>query len=483
MLMPCRLIAALLGMALALPLPGMAEPPATGVLSYHLGDITTQRQPIDPDLADPERLQLLLSDGLAPLPRAIPLLPAPVRPAPLPEVVKEEAPPPSANLLTARVALALCLLGLVLHELRCWPPLWRGLRQRHHAAAITTAAWPELSIVFPPGHPPEVLAQRIHALLHSGYPTERLYFLPISSSTQPILRDDIARYLALPSERILPVSANGRLHDALAMLRTAFVHAPTDLLVVADPTRSLLPDQLKQAVAPFLDPAVGAIQGARHGRAPATTLSRLLDLARHALVAQRDACSHTRLLPGATMLGLRRRAALDCGDPQNDTSTEVEFVARLAARGWHTAMQTAFSDMRPSPQRWDEYLQQVRLGSQPGTGGHPAKLPLLSLLWLGGAGLSILMYCAGAPVWAGLGLLVCAFHSFDATGQATSLLRLLVPARARRQPQQLALLPLLPLLHALSAVHAALAWGLGLLPRSSRARAQRLAATRQETLT
>lgn len=485
MLMLRRLIALSLGVVLALPLAGMAEPAPSGVLSYHLGETAGARHPIDPDLADPEHFRLLLADGLSPpyFP-APPLLPNALPAQPRAEEVAPPAPPTTTEaeapwLLPLQVALVICLLSILLRNLLQWPVLWRGLQQRHHAGAITTADWPELSIVFPPGYAPELLAQRIHSLLHSGYPAERLYFLPISSSDQPILRDDIARYLALPATRIVPVSTGMRLHDALSMLRVAFVHAPTDLLIVADPIRPLLPDQLKQAVAPFLDPAVGAIQGTRHGRAPATTLSRLLDLARHALVAQHDACSHTSLLPGATVLGLRRRATLDCGDPQSDLSSEVEFVTRLAARGWHTAMQPAFSDVRPVAQRWDEYLRRIRQGYQPGLRG----LPVFSLLWLGCAVLSVALYFAGTPLLAGLGLLICAFHSFDARGEATSLLRLLIPARTRRQPQQFTLLPLLPLLHALAAVHAVLAWGVGMLPRSQRTRAQLLAATRQETLT
>lgn len=462
----------------------MAEPAQGGTLSYRLGEAPARRAPIDPAFTDTEVQPLSLSHSL----EGATFAPPPPVAASLPRALPSRPPVPSWRPFAEGTLSA--LLGLLLlRSAWQWRRMWRGLRRRHHAGAITTADWPALSVVLPPGHPPAVLARCIQALLRTGYPAERLHFLPLFTSAAPLTRGVLAPLVGLAPERIVPVAVGGRLHDNLDALRCAFVHAPSDLMVVVDVERKLPPEGLKQAVAPFLDPAVGAIQGTRHGRAPATTLSRLLDLARQAQTAQRDACSHTGLLPGATVLGVRRSAWLSCASPQPRTPfAEVEFVAHLAQQGWRIAMQSALSDLRPSPLRWADHLRRVRAASvfppaAPRLPGALQALPTLwiSLAWLAGLALSLALYFAGSPLFAGGGLLLLALNAFDASGRATHLLNTLVAASARRQSDHLLLLPLMPLLHLLAAVQPLLARLARVLPQRNRTRLQLLATTQEQT--
>lgn len=465
----------LLALSLGIAHAEDASAPAGLDLSYSL-DVPAGRAPIDPALSEPDYLPLTLARSLT----------TDAQPAPA-----AAARAPAWASIVEGLLLAV-MLFLLAHNAWRWRTMWRALARRHHATGIVTADWPPLAIVLPGGIDAAIIAQRIQALLAQDYPTDRIFFLPLSCADAPLDQQIFDRHPALPAARIRPIACAGVPRDSLSALHLALPHAPCELIVTLDAHTAFAPRLLQQIGAAFLDPAVGALQGTRRSGA-AGTLPRLLALSRHATALQHAPGSHEHLLPGATLVGLRRGAALACDVTATAPVSGIALVERMVRHGWRLALLPMVTDIDVAAPGWGEHLRRVRAShpfAAPAAHGDftlPALRdrldPLGSLAWMLCLTLSTLLYAIGKPLLAGPGIAVCALLSFDAHGGATDLLRALFPLRATRHtlpPSRIRLLPLMPVLHLLAIAQPALALA-ARVQRLIRQRIQRqLRATRTE---
>src|SRR6185295_14367020 len=152
-------------------------------------------------------------------------------------------------------------------------------RQRQPYVDVTAAVWPQ-TVVFIPCHNEEkVIAGSLDALLANDYPHDRLTIIPIddrsTDSTGTILREYASQYPTL----VKPLFRTGGTPGKAAALAEAGAKIGGDIHLVFDADYVPGPRLLKQLVAPFFDPEVGAVMGRvvpqNVGR---TLLTRLLDL-------------------------------------------------------------------------------------------------------------------------------------------------------------------------------------------------------------
>jgi cellulose synthase/poly-beta-1,6-N-acetylglucosamine synthase-like glycosyltransferase len=137
-----------------------------------------------------------------------------------------------------------------------------------------------------------------------------------------------------------------------------------EIMIVFDadylPARGLI----KQLVAPFFDPEVGAIMGrVVPVNAGTNLLTRLLDLERAGgYQVDQTARMNLGLVPqyGGTVGGIRRRALDDIGGWNIDTLAEdTDVTFRLLQHGWKTVYQNRSECYEEVPEVWPVRLKQI----------------------------------------------------------------------------------------------------------------------------
>ena len=121
---------------------------------------------------------------------------------------------------------------------------------------------------------------------------------------------------------------------------------------------------LRQLVAPFFDPQVGAVMGRvvpiNVGR---NLLTRMLELERSAgYQVDQQARMNLRLVPqyGGTVGGVRIRALQNCGGWRSDTLTEdTDLTYRLLLCGWETVYQNRSECYEEVPEQWPVRIRQI----------------------------------------------------------------------------------------------------------------------------
>src|SRR5262249_31682624 len=157
-----------------------------------------------------------------------------------------------------------------------------------------------------------VIGEILNALLKVNYPPDRLRILPINDRSQDRTADIINDFARRFPERIRPFHRQSGPGGQAAALRDAMELIDDEIFLVFDadyiPGRGLI----KQLVAPFFDPGVGAVMGRvvpwNVGR---NCLTRLLDLERAGgYQVDQQARMNMGLVPqfGGTAGGPRARA-------------------------------------------------------------------------------------------------------------------------------------------------------------------------------
>ena len=269
--------------------------------------------------------------------------------------------------LVIRCGVSVVLVVATLYALRhYWFTLNRLFgSQLHPYVDIDTADWPKVTVLIPAHNEELVIAQLLNALLKVNYPVDRLLILPINDRSEDRTGEIINDFARRFPNRIRPFHRQSGEGGKAAALRDAMELIDDEIVLVFDadyiPGRGLI----KQLVAPFFDPGVGAVMGRvvpwNVGR---NCLTRLLDLERAGgYQVDQQARMNMRLIPlfGGTAGGLRK-SALDAVGGWNPTTltedTDVTF--RLVLAGWEVVYQNRSECYEEVPENWYSRIRQIQ---------------------------------------------------------------------------------------------------------------------------
>ncbi|MCC6930005.1 MAG: glycosyltransferase family 2 protein [Gemmatimonadaceae bacterium] len=238
-------------------------------------------------------------------------------------------------------------------------------RHRQPYVDITVADWPPVTVFIPCHNEAQVIHGSIDALLAADYPRDRLTIIPIddrsTDTTGAILRDYASRH----PEVIRPVWRTGGTPGKAAALAEASARVGSEVHLVFDADYIPGPKLLKQLVAPFFDPEVGAVMGrVVPQNVKRSLLTRLLDLERAGgYQVDQQARMNLGLVPqyGGTVGGVRREALSSVGGWRTDTLAEdTDMTFRLLLRGWEVVYQNRSECYEEVPEHWPTRIRQIR---------------------------------------------------------------------------------------------------------------------------
>ena len=237
--------------------------------------------------------------------------------------------------------------------------------QRHPYLDIDTADWPEVTVLVPAHDEEPVIAAVLTALLEVDYPPGRLHLLPVNDRSQDRTGEIVDRFAALHPGLVVPFHRRKGDPGKAAALRDAMKLVTTDIALVFDADYMPGHGLIKQLVAPFFDPEVGAVMGrvVPHNVGQ-NLLTRLLDLERTGgYQVDQQARMNLKLVPqyGGTVGGVRRRALESVGGWRVDTLAEdTDATFRLLRGGWKTVYQNRSECYEQVPSTWPQRMRQVR---------------------------------------------------------------------------------------------------------------------------
>ena len=237
-------------------------------------------------------------------------------------------------------------------------------KQRHPYIDIAVARWPMITVYIAAHNEEKVISGCIEALLNTDYPPECLKIIPVNDRSKDATGSIIDSYVARFPSRISPFHRTDGKAGKAAALKDALQFAVGDIAIIFDadyiPGRGLL----KQLVAPFFDPEVGAVMGRVVPiNGGANLLTRLLDLERSAgYQVDQQARMNLNLLPqyGGTVGGVRLSAVEAVGGWHDDTLAEdTDITFRLMLNGWKTVYTNRSECYEEVPEEWSIRIKQV----------------------------------------------------------------------------------------------------------------------------
>lgn len=237
-------------------------------------------------------------------------------------------------------------------------------RPRQPYLDIGVADWPRITVFIAAHNEEKVIAGCLDALLGSDYPRERLKIVPVNDRSKDGTRKIVDRYVAAHPGLIVPFHRTAGKPGKSAALKDALALAEGDIAIIFDadyvPSRGLL----RQLVAPFFDPEVGAVMGrVVPVNAGSNLLTRLLDLERSAgYQVDQQARMNLRGVPqyGGTVGGIRRSAVEAVGGWHDDTLAEdTDITFRLLLGGWKTVYNNRAECYEEVPEEWSVRIRQV----------------------------------------------------------------------------------------------------------------------------
>ncbi|MDP1567780.1 MAG: glycosyltransferase [Polaromonas sp.] len=236
--------------------------------------------------------------------------------------------------------------------------------QRHPYIDIAVARWPMITVFIAAHNEEKVIAGCIEALLNTDYPADRLKIIPVNDRSKDGTGGIIDAYVARFPSRISPFHRSTGKAGKSAALKDALHFAEGDIAIIFDadyvPGRGLL----KQLVAPFFDPEIGAVMGrVVPVNSAANLLTRLLDLERSGgYQVDQQARMNLNLLPqyGGTVGGVRLSAVEAVGGWHDDTLAEdTDITFRLMLSGWKTVYTNRSECYEEVPEDWSVRIKQV----------------------------------------------------------------------------------------------------------------------------
>lgn len=260
------------------------------------------------------------------------------------------------------VVVAVICLYLIRHYVFTLNRLYG--RQRFPYLDVGAADWPRVTVMVPAHNEEIVLPRILDALLMVDYPAERLKILVVDDRSTDRTGALLDLYVQKHPSRIEAFHRHEGAAGKAAALADAMERVDTDIVLIFDadylPGRGLV----KQLVAPFFDPEVGAVMGRV---VPINTghnlLTRLLDLERAGgYQVDQQARMNLDLVPqyGGTVGGIRRRALEAVGGWNiSSLAEDTDATFRLLLGGWKTVYQNRSECYEEVPQTWPERMRQV----------------------------------------------------------------------------------------------------------------------------
>ncbi|WER48369.1 glycosyltransferase family 2 protein [Cupriavidus sp. WKF15] len=237
-------------------------------------------------------------------------------------------------------------------------------RQRHPYLDIDVADWPPLTVLVAAHNEEAVIAGSLECLLRADYPADRLTITPVNDRSSDRTREIIDEVVAKHPGRIIPFHRTGGKPGKAAALKDACETVGTDIIVVFDADYLPPVGLLKQLVAPFFDPEVGATMGRVVPlNLGSNLLTRLLDLERSGgYQVDQQARMNLGLVPqyGGTVGGIRLSALRSVGGWHDDVLAEdTDLTYRLLLGNWKTIYQNWCECYEEVPEAWSVRNRQI----------------------------------------------------------------------------------------------------------------------------
>jgi cellulose synthase/poly-beta-1,6-N-acetylglucosamine synthase-like glycosyltransferase len=263
--------------------------------------------------------------------------------------------------------LALVMLLLVVYTVRHYVFSLNRLFSRQGALyrSIVNGPWPMLTVFVAAHNEESVVVDCLEALLKTTYPHDRLRIVPVNDRSTDGTRALIDQVQAREPNLIHPFHRVSGKAGKAAALKDALRFMSGDILVVFDADYLPRAGLLKELVAPFFDPEVGAVMGrvVPHN-ADRNLLTRLLDLERAGgYQVNQQARMNLGLVPqyGGTVGGLRKSALDEVGGWRDDTLAEdTDMTYRLLLAGWQTVYLNHAECYEEVPERWAVRSRQLK---------------------------------------------------------------------------------------------------------------------------
>ncbi len=238
-------------------------------------------------------------------------------------------------------------------------------RPRQPYVDVDTAEWPAVTVLVPAHNEEPVIDDILQALLEADYPHDRLTLMPINDRSTDKTREKIAAYAREYPDIVKPYTRRDGMPGKAAALNDAMEAVETEIVLVFDADYVPGHGLIKQLVAPFFDPEVGAVMGrvVPHN-VESNLLTRLLDLERAGgYQVDQQARMNLHLVPqyGGTVGGVRKGALESVGGWCEDALAEdTDATYRLLLGGWKTVYQNRSECYEQVPETWDSRLRQIR---------------------------------------------------------------------------------------------------------------------------
>lgn len=339
-------------------------------------------------------------------------------------------------------------------------------KQRHPYLDLECAEWPEITVLIAAHNEEAVIADILKALLEVDYPADRMMIMPVNDRSTDRTREIIDEFVAR-HPRIQPFHRTGGKPGKAAALKDSMLRVDTEIVLIFDadyvPGKALI----RQLVAPFFDPEIGAVMGRvvplNVGK---KLLTRLLDLERSGgYQVDQQARMNLHMVPqyGGTVAGVRRSALDEIGGwNENALAEDTDLTYRLLLAGWRTAYANRAECYEEVPERWPVRVRQIMrwakghnqamisyLGRIPGGDvswwervdgmlllGVYLMGPVLLLGWV----LAVILFYTGVQI--GGGLTVLALGAFTTLGNFAAFFEIAAAARLDGSRQRIRLLPM-----------------------------------------
>lgn len=236
--------------------------------------------------------------------------------------------------------------------------------QRHPYEDVDAAPWPTLTVLVAAHQEEAVIADSLRCLLAADYPVDRLTIMPVNDRSTDGTERIVDAIAAAHPGRIEPFHRRAGKPGKAAALKDAMARVRSEIVVVFDADYLPSPALLKQLVAPFFDPEIGATMGRVVPLNCGTNLlTRLLDLERAGgYQVDQQARMNLGLVPqyGGTVGGVRVRALEEVGGWHDDVLAEdTDLTFRLLLGGWKTAYQNRAECYEEVPETWPVRVRQI----------------------------------------------------------------------------------------------------------------------------
>lgn len=273
----------------------------------------------------------------------------------------------STAIALANIGMWVCVTVLAIYAVRHYFFTLNRLFGRHRQpfVDVVRADWPSLVVFVPAHNESQVIRDSLDALLTCDYPEEQLTIVPIDDRSKDDTREILLEYAANYPDRIKPLLRDDGIPGKAAALAEAMERYTGEIFLVFDADYIPGVRLLKQLVAPFFDPEVGAVMGRVVPlNVGLSLLTRLLDLERAGgYQVDQQARMNLRLVPqyGGTVGGVRRVALEHVGGWKIDSLAEdTDLTVRLALAGWDVVYQNRSECYEEVPETWEARIRQIQ---------------------------------------------------------------------------------------------------------------------------